>query len=163
VELPGGRTNFFCESKLLLLCISNKKWEGENSMLEKLGVKTSKQVELIDITRQVKEVIAKTGVSNGICVVFVPHTTAGVTINENADPDVIRDIIESINKTVPFDATYKHIEGNSPAHIKSSLFSSDLTVIIDNGVLSLGVWQGIFFCEFDGPRNRKLFVKVLEG
>jgi secondary thiamine-phosphate synthase enzyme len=100
---------------------------------------------------------------NGICVVFVPHTTAGVIINENADPDVIRDIVESINKTVPFDATYKHREGNSPAHIKSSLFSSDLTVIIENGALSLGVWQGIFFCEFDGPRNRKLFVKVLEG
>jgi secondary thiamine-phosphate synthase enzyme len=132
-------------------------------MLEKLGVKTSKQVELIDITSKVKEVIAKSGVMNGICVVFVPHTTAGVTINENADPDVIKDIIDTINKIVPFGTVYKHIEGNSPAHVKSSLFSSDLTVIIDNGALSLGVWQGIFFCEFDGPRNRELFVKVLEG
>jgi secondary thiamine-phosphate synthase enzyme len=132
-------------------------------MLEKLGVQTNKQVELIDITKRVKEVIAKSGVMSGICVVFVPHTTAGVTINENADPDVIKDIIDTINKIVPSDTAYKHREGNSPAHVKSSLFSSDLTVIIDNGALSLGVWQGIFFCEFDGPRNRKLFVKVLEG
>ena len=132
-------------------------------MLEKLGVQTNKQVELIDITKRVKEVIAKSGVMSGICVVFVPHTTAGVTINENADPDVIKDIIDTINKIVPSDTAYKHREGNSPAHIESSLFSSDLTVIIDNGALSLGVWQGIFFCEFDGPRNRKLFVKVLEG
>jgi len=132
-------------------------------MLEKLEIKTHRKVDLIDITIQIKEVIVKSGVQEGICIIFVPHTTAGVTINENADPDVIRDIIESINKIVPFDATYKHSEGNSPAHIKSSLFSPDRTVIIENGALALGVWQGIYFCEFDGPRNRKLFVKVLGG
>jgi len=142
VELPGGRTNFFCESKLSLLCNSNKKWEGENSMLEKLGVKTSKQVELIDITSQVKEVIAKSGVMSGICVVFVPHTTAGITINENADPDVIKDIIDTINKIIPFGTAYKHIEGNSPGHIKCSLFSSSLTIIVENGAI-LGTWQSI--------------------
>ncbi len=132
-------------------------------MIEKLEIKTHKKVDLIDITSQIKKVIVKSGVQEGICIIFVPHTTAGVTINENADPDVIRDIIESINKIVPFDATYKHSEGNSPAHIKSSLFSPDRTVIIENGALSLGIWQGIYFCEFDGPRNRKLFVKVLGG
>lgn len=131
-------------------------------MLEKLGVKTSKQVELIDITSQVKEVIAKSGVMSGICVVFVPHTTAGVTINENADPDVIKDIIDTINKIVPFGIAYKHIEGNSPGHIKSSLFSSSLTIIVENGAI-LGTWQSIYFCEFDGPRTRKVFVKVIEG
>ena len=132
-------------------------------MLEKLEIKTRKKVDLIDITSQIKKVIVQSGVQEGICIIFVPHTTAGVTINENADPDVIRDIIESINKIVPFDSTYTHIEGNSPAHIKSSLFSPDRTIIIENGDLSLGVWQGIYFCEFDGPRNRKLFVKVLGG
>lgn len=132
-------------------------------MLEKLEIKTHRKVDLIDITSQIKEVIVKSGVQEGICIIFVPHTTAGVTINENADPDVIRDIIKSINKIVPFDPTYKHSEGNSPAHIKSSLFSPDRTVIIENGALSLGIWQGIYFCEFDGPRNRKLFVKVIGG
>ena len=132
-------------------------------MLEKLEIKTRKKVDLIDITNQINEVIVGSGVQEGICIIFVPHTTAGVTINENADPDVIRDIVESINKIVPFEGVYKHIEGNSPAHIKSSLFSPDRTTIIENGALSLGVWQGIFFCEFDGPRTRKLFVKVLEG
>ncbi len=132
-------------------------------MLEKLEIITQRKVDLIDITSQIKDVIVKSGVQAGICIIFVPHTTAGVTINENADPDVIRDIIESINKIVPFDAIYKHSEGNSPAHIKSSLFSPDHTLIIENGALSLGVWQGIYFCEFDGPRNRKLFVKVLGG
>lgn len=131
-------------------------------MLERIEIKTQKQIELIDITRQINDVIAKSGVQNGICIIFVPHTTAGVTINENADSDVVRDIIESINKTVPFDSDYKHIEGNSPAHIKASLFGPDLTIIIEKGTILLGVWQGIYFCEFDGPRNRKLFVKVLE-
>lgn len=129
-------------------------------MLEKLEIKTNKQIELIDITRRVKEVIGKSGVKSGICVVFVPHTTAGITINENADPDVVKDIIDTINKIVPFDAAYRHIEGNSPGHIKSSLFSSSLTLIIENGAI-LGTWQGIFFCEFDGPRTRKAFVKVI--
>lgn len=132
-------------------------------MLEKLEIKTRKKVDLINITSQIKKVIVKSGIQEGICIIFVPHTTAGVTINENADPDVIRDIIESLNKIVPFDSTYKHSEGNSPAHIKSSLISPDRTVIIENGSLSLGVWQGIYFCEFDGPRNRKLFVKIIGG
>jgi secondary thiamine-phosphate synthase enzyme len=132
-------------------------------MLEKLEVKTHKKVELIDITREIKEAIGKAGVKEGICTVFVPHTTAGITINENADPDVVRDIIYLVNKIIPFQENYKHIEGNSPGHIKSSLFSASLTIIVENGVPLLGTWQGIYFCEFDGPRNRKLFVKVIEA
>lgn len=132
-------------------------------MLEKLEVKTHKKVELIDITREIKEIIGKSGVKEGFCIVFVPHTTAGITINENADPDVVRDIIYLVNKIIPFQENYKHIEGNSPGHIKSSLFSANLTIIVENGTPLLGTWQGIYFCEFDGPRNRKLFVKVIEA
>ena len=132
-------------------------------MLEKLEIKTHKQVELIDITRQIKAIVGRAGVKNGVCVVFVPHTTAGITINENADPHVVRDIVDSTNKIVPFDGEYRHIEGNSPGHIKSSLFSASLTVIIEKNALLLGTWQGAYFCEFDGPRTRKVFVKVIEG
>ncbi len=132
-------------------------------MLEKLEIKTHKQVELIDITRQIKAIVGRAGVKNGVCVVFVPHTTAGITINENADPNVVRDIVDSINKIVPFDGEYRHIEGNSPGHIKSSLFSASLTVIIEKNALLLGTWQVVYFCEFDGPRTRKVFVKVIEG
>jgi len=131
-------------------------------MLEKLEVKTHEQVELIDITRLIKGVIEKSEIRNGICVIFVPHTTAGITINENADPDVVRDLVDSINKIIPFDAAYKHIEGNSPAHIKSTLFGPSLSIIVENKTPLLGTWQGIYFCEFDGPRNRKVFVKVME-
>jgi len=110
----------------------------------------------------VEEVVEKSGVENGICFIFSPHTTAGVTINEGADPSVREDIIYQLNKIVPFSSDYRHLEGNSPAHIKTSLVGSSCTVAIENGKLHLGTWQAIFFCEFDGPRARKLVIKILK-
>jgi secondary thiamine-phosphate synthase enzyme len=124
-------------------------------------VKTSAKTEFIDISRSVQEIIQKMGVVDGICYVFVPHTTAAITINENADPSVSRDIIMELNKIVPPHDRYQHSEGNSPAHVKASLVGSSQTVLVDSGRLVLGTWQGIFFCEFDGPRNRKVYVKVI--
>jgi len=125
-----------------------------------INVRTSSRTQMIDITEQVSEVVKKSGVKSGICTVFVPHTTAGITINENADPDVVHDILSEINKIVPFDDNYRHIEGNSAAHIKASLFGFSQQVIVEDGRLVLGTWQGIYFCEFDGPRNRKVYIKV---
>jgi len=130
-------------------------------MVQVFSIKTSKQVEFVEITDLVQEAVKKSGVKDGICIIFVPHTTAGVTINENADPSVVQDVIMELNKIVPFKDQYLHREGNSPAHIKSSLVGCTLNVIIESGRLSLGTWQGIFFCEFDGPRNRKVHVKVI--
>ncbi len=130
-------------------------------MVQVFSIKTSKQVEFVEITDLVQEAVKKSGVKDGICIIFVPHTTAGVTINENADPSVVQDVIMELNKIVPFKDQYLHREGNSPGHIKSSLVGCTLNVIIESGRLSLGTWQGIFFCEFDGPRNRKVHVKVI--
>jgi secondary thiamine-phosphate synthase enzyme len=130
-------------------------------MIQTFPVKTSTQIEFIDITRSVQEAVKKGGVENGICIVFIPHTTAAITINENADPSVVQDIVMELNKIVPFKDPYRHMEGNSPAHIKASLIGCSQTVFIDSGKLVLGTWQGIFFCEFDGPRNRKVHVKVI--
>ncbi len=129
-------------------------------MTHTFHVRTSTQTEFVDITRSVQEAVKKTGVEDGICTIFVPHTTAGVTINENADPSVVRDIIMELNKIVPFKDTYRHTEGNAPAHIKASLIGCSEIVFVESGKLVLGTWQGIFFCEFDGPRNRKVHVKV---
>jgi secondary thiamine-phosphate synthase enzyme len=131
--------------------------------MQKFNVRTTKQGEMLDITRQIKEIVAKSSVKSGICTVFIPHTTAGVTINENADPDVVDDILKEINKIIPFKDNYMHMEGNSAAHIKASLFGSSQQIIIDNGDLVLGTWQGIYFCEFDGPRSRQVYVKIIEG
>ncbi|MBM4311755.1 MAG: YjbQ family protein [Deltaproteobacteria bacterium] len=125
-----------------------------------LSVKTKNQTEMIDITRDVSAVVASSGIRDGVCTVFIPHTTAGVTINENADPDVQRDILMEINKIVPRQDGYRHAEGNSAAHLKSSLFGSSATVIVAGGRLCLGTWQSIFFCEFDGPRTREVWVQV---
>ncbi len=130
-------------------------------MMQTLQVRSSKQTELIDITQQVAEVVQKTGVREGLCILFVPHTTAAITINENADPSVPRDILMELNKIVPFDDRYHHTEGNSAAHIKSSLIGCSRTLFIESGRLALGTWQGIFFCEFDGPRHRQVQVKVI--
>jgi secondary thiamine-phosphate synthase enzyme len=130
---------------------------------ERLNISTSSRVQMISITAQISAVVKTSGVQDGICVVFCPHTTAGVTINENADPDVVRDIIYEINKVIPFTDHYQHGEGNSAAHIKSSLFSPSLTLIIKDGRLLLGTWQTVYFCEFDGPRSRHCFVKVVAG
>lgn len=124
---------------------------------------THDRVQLIDITRRVEAVVKESGIDEGVCVIFVPHTTAGVTINENADPDVVADMIQVVNKTVPFQDHYRHGEGNSAAHIKSSLFGPSLTLLVASGGLVLGAWQGIYFAEFDGPRSRTFFVKVIAG
>ena len=132
-------------------------------MLKKLTVDTSKHTQLVNITSMVREAVAESGVREGICTVFVPHTTAGVTINENADPDVVRDLISELGKLVPWEDGYRHAEGNSAAHLKASLMGFSQQLIVDGGSLVLGTWQGIWFCEFDGPRRRSLVVKVTEG
>jgi len=129
--------------------------------MHQLTVRTKSRVELIDITRKVHDVLSQSYVRDGVCHVFVPHTTAGVTINENADPAVVRDIIKELNKIVPMDDDYEHREGNSAAHIKASLVGFSVFVPVEAGKLALGTWQGIYFCEFDGPRSRKVYVTPL--
>jgi len=131
--------------------------------MEQINVLSKKRVELIDITSQVQNIVKRSGVKEGVCYVYVPHTTAAVTINENADPSVINDIQNYLNKLVPFDGPYSHAEGNSDAHIKTSLVGCSKIIVVTNGGLLLGTWQGIFFCEFDGPRNRKVHIKVIAG
>jgi len=126
-----------------------------------LEIKTKTTVEFIDITSQVRRAVKSSKIGSGLCTVFVPHTTAGVTINENADPAVKSDIIMEMNKLVPIQDGYTHGEGNSAAHIKSSLFGPVITVIVENNEPVLGTWQGIYFCEFDGPRRRRCHVQVV--
>ncbi len=126
-------------------------------------IKTTKPQEFIDITSLINEEIKRQNVQEGIAVVFVPHTTAGVTINENADPDVVDDILMALDKAFPVKGAYRHYEGNSHAHIKASLMGPSCTIIIENGRLKLGTWQGVYFCEFDGPRNRKVYIKIMNG
>ena len=128
-----------------------------------MNIKTFQRVEFIDITNEVENLVKKSEIAEGICLLFVPHTTAGLTINENSDPSVKNDIRLKINKMIPYKEEYSHSEGNSDAHIKSSLFSPSLNLIISSGKLALGVWQGIYFCEFDGPRNRNLYIKFIAG
>ena len=130
--------------------------------MQTISVRTSSQAELIDITSLVRSVVSKSGVLTGICMVFVPHTTAGITINENADPSVRRDIIKELDKIVPYDDGYAHSEGNSAAHIKASVMGFSQNIIIEAGNLQLGTWQGIYFCEFDGPRSRKVYVQIMK-
>ena len=129
--------------------------------MDEISIKTNSHSQFIDITSKVSEVLRKTGIKDGMCTVFTPHTSAGITINENADPDVPRDIIKEMEKVIPLNDGYAHTEGNSAAHIKSSLFGCSETVIVRNGTLMLGTWQSVFFCEFDGPRNRKVWVKIV--
>jgi secondary thiamine-phosphate synthase enzyme len=116
---------------------------------------------MYDITKQAAEVVNKSGVTEGICIVYCPHTTAGITINENADPDVVHDILLGLDRAFPDRKEFLHCEGNSAAHLKAACVGSSVTVIIKEGRLMLGTWQGIYFCEFDGPRNRKFYVKVI--
>ncbi|MBW1836647.1 MAG: YjbQ family protein [Deltaproteobacteria bacterium] len=125
-------------------------------------VKTRSQTELIDITSEIQELVRISGIDNGICMLYVPHTTAAVTINESADPSVKADILMVLNTVIPWKAGYRHLEGNSPAHIKSSIIGPSELLAIENGRLVLGTWQGIFFCEFDGPRTRKIHVKFIQ-
>jgi len=129
-------------------------------MLKTLSVQTSSQTEMVDVTGPVQKELSTSGVEEGRLTLYVPHTTAAVTINEGADPAVKADILMVLNQMVPWKADYKHMEGNSPAHVKASLMGSSETVIIAGGRLVLGTWQRIFFCEFDGPRNRKLHVQI---
>jgi secondary thiamine-phosphate synthase enzyme len=131
--------------------------------MEEMSVKTSRKVEMIDITGEVNRRIKKSGAQEGICLIYCPHTTAGLTINENADPNVVRDILNGLDRLIPEDHPYLHAEGNSPAHIKSSILGCSTTIIISGGILSLGTWQSLFFCEFDGPRTRSVWIKILEG
>ncbi|MCL5287836.1 MAG: secondary thiamine-phosphate synthase enzyme YjbQ [Acidobacteria bacterium] len=135
--------------------------EARRALSATLRVKTSRRTELLDITRDVQRAIRETGVQSGLCHLYVPHTTAGITINENADPDVPRDIEAAMDRLVPKDGPYKHYEGNADAHIKSTLTGVSLSVEIDGGELRLGHWQGIFFCEYDGPRQREVRVRVV--
>ena len=128
-----------------------------------LSLRTARRVQTLDITRQVREAISGSGIRDGICVVFVPHTTAGVTLNENADPDVSSDSEAALSRLVPSDAGYRHAEGNSDSHIKASLVGSSVTLIVRGGAPLLGTWQGVHLCEFDGPRSRTVYVKCLEG
>ena len=127
-------------------------------MIKQLSIKTSKRNEFIDITPHIQDLVGD--ISEGVVTVFVPHTTTGITINENADPDVPRDILKKLEEMIPQQDNYSHMEGNSDAHIKASLFGSSVRVIVQDGQLLLGTWQSIFFCEFDGPRTRKVFVQV---
>ena len=129
--------------------------------MEQFNVQSNNRTGIIDITQQVQSIINKSGIENGICYIFIPHTTACVTINENADPDVKADMLMEINKIIPFNDSYKHSEGNSAAHIKGSVLGNSETVFIQNGRLQLGTWQGIFFCEFDGRRKRKVWVNLI--
>ncbi len=125
-----------------------------------VSVSTRSRTEFVDITGKVQQVVSESGVKEGTCIVYVPHTTAAVTINENADPSVRRDILSSLNKLVPFDDAYTHMEGNAAAHIKASIVGSSEAIIVKDGRLSLGTWQGIYFCECDGPRHRTVLVQV---
>ena len=124
-------------------------------------VPTNLRTEMINITGQIRKVVSEQNWKSGVISVFIPHTTAAVTINENADPDVQRDMLMELNKIIPFEDGYKHFEGNSAAHIKTSLFGASETIILENGNLQLGTWQGIYFCEFDGPRHRNVWVKFI--
>ncbi|WP_424360037.1 secondary thiamine-phosphate synthase enzyme YjbQ [Methanocella sp. MCL-LM] len=127
---------------------------------KEISVPTSTRAQFIDVTRQVAAELTKSGVKNGICYVYVPHTTAGITINENADPDVVTDLLATLEKLVPVHGNYRHAEGNSDAHLKASMMGFSQMIPVIDGRLALGTWQGIYFCEFDGPRGRKMLVGI---
>ena len=130
--------------------------------MTEIMIQTHSKDEMIDITALVQEQLQSSGIKNGLCFVYTPHTTAGLTINENADPSVRQDILMALRSLVPDHLKYAHAEGNSPAHVKASLTGSSVLLILQKGQLKLGTWQGIFFCEFDGPRTRKVFIEVQE-
>lgn len=129
--------------------------------MKTIDIRTRTRLDFIDLTPEVERIVANSGVKEGICVVAVPHTTAGVVVNENADPDVRADMAMALGRAVPDALPYEHGEGNSPAHVKSALVGSSVTLIVEGGRLRLGTWQGVFFCEFDGPRSRQAWVQVL--
>jgi len=129
-------------------------------MIKNISIKTASRTEFVNITANVQKAVSESGMKNGICYIYVPHTTAGVLINEGADPSVVKDILNALNRIVPHKAGYLHMEGNSDAHIKTSLVGTSQSIIIEDGRLLLGTWQAIFFCEFDGPRTRQVIVKI---
>lgn len=129
--------------------------------MEVFPVRTSERHQFVDITSKVQKCVTEAGLEDGLVCVFVPHTTAGITINENADPDVLEDLLDMLAKVIPERAGYKHVEGNSDSHVKSTLIAPSLMVIVEKGRLQLGTWQGIYFAEFDGPRNRQCWVKMI--
>jgi secondary thiamine-phosphate synthase enzyme len=131
------------------------------NMLKTLNIKSSRRTEIINIKDDIIKIVKDSRVGSGICFLHVPHTTAAITLNESADPDVLVDITGKINEIIPRDSNYRHMEGNSDAHLKSSLFGPALTLIIEDSKILLGTWQNIYFCEFDGPRDRKLYVKII--
>lgn len=128
-----------------------------------LTIKTREKTELIDVTSEIQKSIRSQGVTDGLCMLYVPHTTAAVTINESADPSVSTDILMILNRIVPWEGGYRHSEGNSPAHVKATVVGASEMIAIENGSLVLGTWQGIFFCEFDGPRTRKMHVRLFKN
>jgi secondary thiamine-phosphate synthase enzyme len=130
-------------------------------LIERLNIKTNSRVEFRDITGEIRNIVGKSGVKSGVCHIFVPHTTAGIMVNEHADPSVVQDIAATLEEIAPRDRNYRHLEGNSPAHIKASLIGDARTLFIEDGKLVLGTWQGIFFGEFDGPRSRSVMVKIV--
>ncbi len=132
-------------------------------MIKRLEVQTSSRTQLIDITSQVKVFLRSVAISSGVIVVYVPHTTCGITINENADPSVKEDITAFLSRIIPLDGSYSHAEGNSDAHIKASITGSSVMVIVESGALILGTWQGIFLAEYDGPRKRSILIKAIPG
>ncbi|HPI92067.1 MAG TPA: secondary thiamine-phosphate synthase enzyme YjbQ [Deltaproteobacteria bacterium] len=132
-------------------------------MIKRLELQTTARIQLIDITAQVKGMLRNEQMPSGIVLVYVPHTTCGITINENADPSVKEDITTLLGKLVPADENYRHAEGNSDAHIKASLLGSSVTLILESGSLILGTWQGIYLAEFDGPRKRSVLIKIIPG
>lgn len=135
---------------------------GGNRLFRSLVISTERQVVFMDVTKAIKDAVHASGVQQGVCILYVPHTTAGLTINENADPDVIHDLARSLERIVPTAGGYAHREGNADAHIKASLMGCSANLIIKNSQLLLGAWQGIFFCEFDGPRERHLHMQIMQ-
>jgi len=126
-------------------------------------IKSKSRTQLIDITSEVQKAVRSSGISEGLCMLYVPHTTAAITINESADPSVASDIMMVLNEVIPWKADYRHLEGNSPAHIKSTLVGASEVIAIEKGSLVIGTWQGIFFCEFDGPRTRSVHIRLMKG
>ena len=128
--------------------------------MQSFSIRTQKHTQFLDITGNVQTVVSNSGIANGVATVYIPHTTAGITINENADPDVVADMTEALGRAIPWEAGYRHLEGNAAAHVKCSLMGSSVQVIVESGILQLGTWQAIYFCEFDGPRSRNVWVRV---
>ena len=129
--------------------------------MKSLSIQTQKHTQFLDITRAVQSAVSAQNIKDGVVTIFIPHTTAGVTINENADPDVVSDLADALDRVVPWNGEYKHSEGNAAAHVKASMMGSSIQVIVDEGLLRLGTWQALYFCEFDGPRSRNVWIQVV--